>query len=522
MKILFIASEVFPFAKTGGLADVAGALPRALAARGHDVRIITPLYRSTDPEKHQLRPFIPELWINFPAGRVPGRVRMSYLPDGAASSLEDQASHPAAAGGPPRTHVKPVPVYFVDCPLFFDRPGIYGENGRDYADNALRFAYFNMAAVWTLKALGWSPDILHCNDWQTAFLPVFLRSQVKYRYDSFFAKTRILYSIHNLAYQGLCGFDLLEKVGLSPTLFQAEQMEYWGRLSPMKGGIAFSDWIGTVSPRYSREILIQRFGCGIEGFLANRADRLTGILNGIDSSIWDPAVDPLIWKNYSPGDLSGKAKCKSRLQKTLGLPARAKTPLLAMINRLDAQKGIDLFLETLPRLLALGAQVVVLGSGRPDYHARLERAAKENPKALQVRLRFDNALSHAIEAGADAFMILSHYEPCGLNQMYSLKYGTVPIVRHTGGLADTVCHTTPETLADGTATGFTFLEGDPDVLLQTVRRALDIYRARPGDWRAIQLNGMRQDLSWSRSAETYEALYQKMLSRPSPFLPVFG
>ena len=499
MRICLIASEMIPFAKTGGLADVLGALPRALAARGHDVRVVLPRHACINPAEHDLRVLMPELWVNFPGNHLQGKI------------YQTRYAHPGDKGQ--------VTVYFFDCPELFDRPGLYGENGSDYPDNAERFACFNMAVVWLLKALDWAPDVLHCNDWQAAFLPVFLRAQVKFRYDKFFAKTRILFTIHNLAYQGLCDFSLLERVGLSPSLFQAERMEYWGWLNPMKGGIFFSDWVSTVSPRYAEEILTQEFGCGLEGFLGNRADRITGILNGVDTAEWNTGADPLIAAPYSADDLSGKALCKRHLQERLGLPVEPETPILAMVNRLDAQKGIQLLLESLPKLMALGVQFVFLGSGRPDYQAALTKAAKRYRKTMRAQFEFDNSLAHAIEAGGDMFLMLSRYEPCGLNQMFSLHYGTVPIVHRTGGLVDTVHPVTPASLKNNEATGFFFTPYTQDSLLSTVRRALELYHNQPEVWRQLQRRGMCEDFSWNRAAESYERLYQRLLTIPPLFVP---
>jgi starch synthase len=499
LKICLIASEMIPYAKTGGLADVMGALPRALAARGHDVRVILPRHACIDPAEHNLRVLMPELWVNFPGRHLQGKI------------YQARYAHPEDKGE--------VTVYFFDCPELFDRAGLYGENGTDYPDNAERFACFNMAIVWLLKALNWAPDILHCNDWQAAFLPVFLRAQVKFRYDKFFSRTRILFTIHNLAYQGLCDFSLLERVGLSPSLFQAERMEYWGWLNPMKGGIYFSDWVSTVSPRYAEEILTQEFGCGLEGFLGNRADRITGILNGVDTTEWDPQADPLIAASYSADDLSGKVVCKRHLQERLKLPVESEIPILAMVNRLDAQKGIPLLIESLPKLMALGVQFVFLGSGRPDYQAAIIQAAKRYRKAMRAQFEFDNDLAHAIEAGADAFLMLSRYEPCGLNQMFSLHYGTVPIVHRTGGLVDTIHPATPTSLKKGEATGFFFTPYTVDSLLMTVRRALDLYHNQPAVWRQVQERGMREDFSWNRAAESYEQLYQRLLVLSPLFVP---
>lgn len=511
MKILFVSPEVAPYAKTGGLADVASALPRALAARGHDVRIVMPMYRCVDPQKLGLRLAIPEIWIN-----TPGRHLFSRVYEGRHPMPEPAAPRARTV---PRPAADSVPIYFVDCPELFDRPTLYGEYGEGYADNADRFALFDLAILWILKALDWAPDIIHCNDWQSAFVPVLLRSLVRSRYDRFFARTRILFSIHNLAYQGLCDGELLERLGLSPALLQAECMEFWGWLSPLKGGIAFSDWIATVSPTYAREILTPEFGCGIEGFIATRADRLTGILNGVDAAEWNPAADPDIAAKFAVDNLAGKAKCKDALQKQLRLPQDRATPLLAMINRLDEQKGIELLLEALPRLMGLGAQLVILGSGREDYHRLLQAAARRYKERLRVRLEFDNHLAHTIEAGADAFLMLSSYEPCGLNQMYSQRYGTLPVVHAVGGLADTVTDLTPETLAAGTANGFRLTDYSPEGLIEKLESVLRVYRDEPETWRQVQRRAMEEDHSWDRSAAAYEDLYRQMLGRPSPFVP---
>ncbi len=500
MKLLFISSEVAPYAKTGGLADVVGALPKALAARGHDVRVVLPLYKAIDRKAFGLRVCMPEIWVNFPGQRIGGVVYEGILP-----GTEDD---------------NPVRAYFIDCPIFFDRDGYYNEEGVDYHDNALRFAYFNMAVVWLTKSLNWAPHIFHCNDWQAGFLPVFLRSQVQFRYDRFFADSRILFTIHNLAYQGLSDFTLLPFVGLSPALFNPDQMEYWGALNPLKGGLAFSDAINTVSQRYSREMLTQEYGCGLDGFLRDHEFRLSGILNGVDTEEWNPASDPYLATNYSIDRLDDKAKNKRALCEILGWQPDPERPLLAMINRLHTQKGIDMFLEALPRLIETSrARIVVLGNGNPDYHRRLHAAQVKYPEDLRVELIFDNKLAHRIEAGADLFLMLSRYEPCGLNQMFSLAYGTVPLVHHTGGLADTVVNADAQTITEGRANGFSFEHYNIDAFLNTVRHAIDIYRNQPKVWRQIQKAGMRGDYSWDRSAADYESLYERMLHLPSDFLP---
>jgi len=488
VRILAVASEAVPFAKTGGLADVVGALPRALAARGHDVRVVMPRYRHIDVKKERLRLVLPEVLVHFPVRLVRGRIFEGNLPNSS------------------------VPVYFVDSPDLFARPSLYGENGKDYADNPVRFAFFDMAVIWMLKGLAWAPDIIQCNDWHSAMAPVFLKTLGVLRTDPFFAPCRTLFTVHNLAYQGLCGPEALDAVGLPRPFFHAECMEFWGRLSYLKGGIAFSDWISTVSPRYAREILTREFGCGLEGFIAHRRDRLEGILNGVDYATWNPETDPLIPRNYRPDDLSGKAACKRALQRSLRWPIDGKIPIIGMISRLDPQKGVDLVLSALPGLERFGVRLVILGSGRPEDHQRLERAQRRYPKWLRVRMGFDEKIAHGIQAGADAFLMPSRYEPCGLSQMFGLKYGTVPIVRYTGGLADTVRHATPQAIREGTATGFSFSRCHVEDLVRAVAHAVAVYREAPDVWRQIQTCGMRRDFSWDRSAEAYERLFSRMLA----------
>lgn len=485
MKILLVSSEVVPFAKTGGLADVAGALPMALERLGHEVRVAMPKYASIDDERHHLLPILDDIHVRLGAVTHTARVKRTLFPD------------------------TRVPVYLVAHEGFFGRAAMYGEAGADYRDNATRFAFFCKAVVWLLKGLDWIPDIIHCNDWQTAFIPVMLRSDPEMLGDPALARVKVLYTIHNLAYQGLFDFEEGERIGVSPHLFQPAALEFWGRLSLMKGGIVFSDAISTVSRRYAEEIQMREYGCGLEGVLAGVRDRLHGILNGIDTDAWNPETDPHLPAHFSARDTSGKAACKAALQKEAGLPVRADVPLLGIISRLDKQKGFDLIARVLDDLLARDVQMVLLGTGAPEYHKLFEEAAHRHPGRLSAQLRFDNGLAHRIEAGADIFLMPSRYEPCGLNQLYSLRYGTVPVVRRTGGLADSITDATPAAIAAGKATGFVFETYEAASLWRAVTRALEAREDR-ATWARIMKAGMKADFSWDASARTYDALFHAM------------
>jgi len=486
MRVLFVTAEAVPFAKTGGLADVAGALPRALSAAGHDVALLLPFYRQArekcggDVEQTGL-----ELNIALGAETIKPRVLATTLPD------------------------SDVRVYLLDHPPFFDREQLYGTPEGDYPDNAARFIFFSKAAMALPKALDWQPTIYHCNDWQSALVPVYLRLAAAT--DAFYHNSRSLFTIHNLAYQGLFPAEAFALTGLDGSLFSPEGLEFYGKLNLLKGGILYARIINTVSPRYAKEIQTPEFGCGLEGVLASRADCLFGIINGIDYSVWNPATDPLIPANYSPEDLSGKAVCKAKLQERCGLPVRPDVPLLGMISRLDAQKGLDLLAEILDELAELDLQFVLLGTGKQEFHDLFTQIGQRHPEKLSMNIMFNNELAHQIEAGCDMYVMPSRYEPCGLNQLYSLKYGTVPIVRKTGGLADTIVNATPTALGKGTANGFSFESYSARALYNTIRRALRLFYDRRA-WRRLMLTGMRQDWSWQKSAAEYVELYQKALS----------
>ncbi len=477
MEILFVCSEVAPWSKTGGLGDVAAALPRALAARGHSVSVVTPRYGAIDAAAHGFA-------LEERALRVRGEATGAWVKEGRPD------------------------VYLVENERFFgSRRGVYGEGAHEYPDNAERFAYLSRAALALAAGMRERPRIVHGNDWQTGLCPFLLRHE--HAQDPALAGARTVFTIHNLAYQGVFPKPVVPFLGLPWDVFRYEAMEFHDQLSFMKAGLAFADALTTVSPTYAREILTPEGGAGLDPLLRQRRADLHGILNGIDVTEWDPARDPHLPAHYSARDLSGKATCKAALQRELGLPVRADVPVLGMVSRLADQKGIDLVVAALPDLLAREVQVAVLGTGSHAYEDAFRHAAASRPDRLAARIGFDEGLAHRIEAGADLFLMPSRYEPCGLNQMYSLRYGTAPVVRAVGGLEDTV-----EDFDGWTrGTGFKFREYTPPALVLAVRRALDAYRDR-GGWRALVLRGMGQDFSWDRSARSYEALYRTLAPEP--------
>ncbi|MBN1475696.1 glycogen synthase GlgA [Candidatus Sumerlaeota bacterium] len=489
MKIFVTSSEVSPYAKTGGLADVAGSLPRALAELGHDVRVAMPLYTGLiDPDQHHLLPVMRELDVFLGPNRFRGQVLRSTLPG------------------------SEVPIYFIQCDALFDREGgPYGYVGGEHSDNAVRFAFASLAMIWLLKGLGWSPDIIQTNDWQMALIPTYLRSWPILSSDSFYSQTRILHTIHNLAYQGLADPSVLPTIGLDWSLYTPEGLEFFDKINLMKGGIVHADHISTVSPRYALEIQTEEHGCGLEGLLQSRASELTGILNGIDTDVWNPATDTLIQTNFSADRLGGKAECKAALQSRCGLPLRPDTPLIGMVSRLVEQKGFGLLREIIGDLLRRDIQLVILGTGDPEIEKLLADLAAEHGHRLSFHRLFDERLAHGIEAGADMFLMPSRYEPCGLNQLYSMRYGTIPIVHFTGGLVDSVRDATPGALAKGEATGFGFSEFNAKACLRALTRALDLFTGDRETWRSLMLTAMAQDFSWAASARAYEALFKRML-----------
>lgn len=480
MKILLASSEVHPFSKTGGLADMVAALGKNLARKGHRVGLVTPLYagvRDRFPEiKTRSRPFS----VQLGAHRINGKL----------ATLE------------------PVPgltIYFIDHPGFFDRPGLYQHDGRDYHDNAERFLFFSKAVVHLAETLSWQPEIVHVHDWQVAMVPLMIQHEAKTK--GWGKAPRTCTTIHNLAYQGLFPVHQFHLTNLPWEFFNSEGVEFYGQFGCLKAGIAFSDAITTVSPTYAREITTVEYGCGLDGFLRKHHSKLTGILNGVDYDEWNTTNNPHIRFPYSISDLDGKQRNKAALQAELGLPVNASVPLFGSINRLVEQKGVDIQLGALEEMLESNIQFVLLGSGNPAFEAAYQDLARRHPGKVAVRIGYNHALSHRIEAGSDFFLLPSRFEPCGLNQMYSLRYGSVPIVRSTGGLDDTVV----DFLEDpDRADGVKFKEYSSPALAKAIRKAIAIY-SEPELLAHYRQNGMSADFSWERTVTEYEQLFARIL-----------
>ncbi|MFO0848528.1 MAG: glycogen synthase GlgA [Gemmataceae bacterium] len=498
LRVLVAASEVVGFAKTGGLADVAGALPRALADRGHQVAVVMPFYRTVRTGKHHVERTGAVIPVKVGTRTLACRLFRGTLPNSA------------------------VPIYFVEAPEYFDRDdpaagkGLYqqampGGYKADYPDNAERFAFFSRAVLEAIPHLGFLPDVVHANDWQTGLVPVYLAEEFRPRPG--YGHMRSVFTVHNIAYQGMFSRDVMAVTGLPGWLYNPAQLEYHGHLNYLKAGIVFADAVNTVSPTYAREVQTAEFGCGLEGLLQETAAKLSGIVNGVDYGVWDPAADPHIPARYDAATVfDRKPASKAALQERFGLPADPTKPVLGMVARLVSQKGVDLVLSAAPGFLDLGCQLVFLGEGDPEYHSELQQFHARHADKVGLYLGFSEALAHLVEAGSDLFLMPSRYEPSGLNQLYSLKYGTPPVVRATGGLADTIVGATEETLAAGTATGFSFGAYTAHALYETVKWAVTLYRDRPADFRKVVRTAMAQDWGWDRSAAEYERLYRKVLS----------
>jgi len=487
VKVLFATSEFAPLVKTGGLADVSGSLPLALARLGLDVRVLLPAYPSV------LRQLGGAAAMQKPLATIPGH-------------RELPRADLVAATGP-----HGLPLLLVHCPALYDRPGnpYLGPDGRDWPDNDLRFGLFSRIAALLgtgASPIDWRPDVVHGQDWQCGLAPVYLAHGLG---DGAAApRAASVMTIHNLAYQGIFPPGSALRIGVPPAGFSIQGAEYYGNLSFLKGGLACADAITTVSPTYAREICTDTLGFGLQGLLRARAAVLTGILNGVDTQYWDPAADPLIVQRYDARSLERKVFNKRALQAALGLAMVDETPVLGVVGRLVEQKGVDLVADILDQIVQLPAQVVVQGLGDRAIEERLLGLARQYPRQLGVRIAFDEPLAHMIEAGADLFLMPSRFEPCGMNQMYSQRYGTPPIVCRTGGLADSVVDCTAQTLADGTATGFSFAPASAPALLAAVRRAVELYRD-PAAWLAVQRGAMAVDVSWDASAALYRQVYGK-------------
>lgn len=492
LHILQVSSEAAPFAKTGGLADVAGALSRELARRGHRVHLVIPRYGTIDGAAHGLKE-----WTRIDVPTVSGSLE-AIIEQGRLSDTQVPINSQAQ-------------VIAIRYDPYFDRKELYQEAGVDYPDNLERFTFFCRAVMELLPILhistGWAPDILHAHDWQTALCPVYMRTLYADRPEMH--GTGSLFTVHNLGYQGVFPGMEHSKTGLGPDLFTPAALEFYGSVNLMKGALIFADLLNTVSPAYSREIQTAELGFGLEGVIRERRNRLVGVVNGIDIDVWDPATDLHLPARYSASDLSGKQACKRALQREMKLPDR-NVPLLVVVSRLTSQKGLDLVAEVLPELMALDLQFALLGRGDPSLEETFRSLHAQYPDKIGLRIGFDEGLAHRMEAGGDMFLMPSRYEPCGLNQLYSLRYGTVPIVRRAGGLADTIVPYSPFTIREKRATGFVFGEAMPLALLNTILLALKVY-ADKVEWHSLIQAGMNTDVSWGRATRSYEDLYRKVL-----------
>ncbi len=484
MKVLFLSPEVAPLAKTGGLADVSGALPGALKRLAVDVRLVLPLYRMVREGGFECRPFLKELEVPLGSQMLRADVLEIRMANG-------------------------VPVYLVKQEKLYDRPNLYGDTAGEYTDNLERFTFFVQAALRVAKSLEFKPDLIHCHDWQTGLVPALLKGTL--RRVSFFKRIATVFTIHNLGYQGLFPKSKLPITGLPKKgFFHQEGLEYWGKISLLKSGIVYSDSITTVSPTYAAEIQTPEFGMGMEGILSHRQAFLRGILNGVDYRVWNPARDGYLPENYSPRRMAGKSRCKESLIREMGLDISLQDrPLLGMVSRLDKQKGLDLLVAILDDIISMNVGLVILGSGEAEIQKSLQQAAVQHKKRIGLKLGFDEALAHRIIAGADIFLVPSRYEPCGLTQMYALKYGTVPVVRATGGLEDTIVKFDPRR---GTGNGFKFKDYEPASFLEALREAVECFQDSK-KWKKIVTNAMKADFSWDRSARTYLDLYKSLLGQ---------
>jgi starch synthase len=489
VNILLAASEAVPFSKTGGLADVCGTLPGELARLGHQVSVILPAYRQSWCCGLPIEPLGIDFIVPIGSKTVTGHLLQSTVPG------------------------TNVPVYLVQQDQYFDRDELYQVGGKDYVDNCERFVFFSRSVLEAIRLLGLQIDVLHVNDWQTGLIPAYLK--IEYHRIPRYERIASLLTIHNLAYQGnFWHWDML-LTGLDWKYFNWHQMEFHGSLNLLKTGLVFADSINTVSPRYAREIQGAELGCGLEGTLQQRRGVLSGILNGMDVDHWNPATDPNLAARYDVDSFAeGKAACKAALQQELGLPQRPDVPLIGLIGRLCVQKGIDLVVKVMQHWMQdQDAQWVVLGTGEPEFQRQIADLARRFPDKVAARLEFAAPLAHRIEAGADVFLMPSRYEPCGLNQMYSLAYGTVPVVRATGGLADTITDASEQSLREGKANGYSFTEYSDLALSETLHRACAAYRRHRDVWKELIATGMRQDWSWTRSALEYVQLYEKTAAR---------
>ena len=493
MKVLFVSSEVYPLIKTGGLADVSGALPLALAKLGVDIRILVPAY--------------PAVLAQMPNLTTVGKV--SDLPQGLSAELRSGLLPTHTDKGEVQNTVE---VIVIDCPALYTREGgpYADSNGTEWQDNALRFGVLSYVAALlsgenTPLNDQWQPDVVHCNDWQTGLVPAYLKLTQA-------SPIKSVMSLHNMAFQGCFHADWIAQLLLPLAHFKIDGFEYYNQLSFLKAGIYYADAITTVSPTYAKEIQTPAFGFGLEGLLLDRAAQITGILNGIDTVEWNPAHDAHLVKHYDANKLAGKKAVKKALQKTLGLQIDANAPLLGVVSRLTHQKGLDLFLPHISVLLEKGCQIVLLGSGENALESAFTALAAQYTEKMSVTIGYNEPLSHQIMAGCDLFVMPSRFEPCGLNQLYGLAYGTLPIVNNTGGLADSVTDASELNIKNKTADGFVMMQCSVDGLLQAIERAISLYKNDEKAWRQLQKTAMQQPLSWDKSAQAYLNVYESLLS----------
>lgn len=475
MRIVMCASEVVPFAKTGGLADVTGALPLALEEIDQDVVMVMPHYKAIQNSKFSRQ--------------------KSRDPDNMSGKIQNLKEHISYS-----TIGKDIKVYFIKNEKYFNRDGLYADKGTDYSDNLERFSYYCKRTLDLLKEINFKPDIIHLHDWQTALIAVYLKTL--YANDAFFKFTKTVLTIHNLGYQGLFSKEEFPKLGLDWNLFNIEGLEFYGKINILKGGLIFCDIINTVSPTYSKEIQTKEFGFGLEGVLSKRKGSVFGILNGLDYSVWNPSTDKFIAKNYTLETLEDKSKNKEDLQKLCNLTQRPDIPLFGIVSRLAEQKGFDILAKAMEEICKMNLQLVILGTGDLKYHLLLEEMAKRYPRVISVHLKFDDPLAHKIYAGSDIFLMPSRYEPCGLGQMISLRYGTIPLVFKTGGLADTVSN----------ENGFIFEHYSKEDLIKTIEKAIKTYKDKE-EWLKLKTRAMRCNFSWEAEAKKYLELYERAKER---------
>jgi starch synthase len=486
-KVWYLSSEVSPFAKTGGLGDVTGAYPKALKMQNQEVRVIMPKYKSINERKYILREVIRlrDIPITLNGITQAANVKSAFLPD------------------------SKVQIYFIDIPEFFSRSGLYSDNtsGKDFPDNAERFAYFCKGALETLKILSWRPDIIHCNDWQTALIPYYLKTM--YKDDEFLRGIKTIFTIHNFSYQGIFKKNTAPHIEIAETEVEKDgAFEHLDQINLVKGALKYSDWITTVSESYAKEISTKReFGYGLEKELQKKKNYFTGILNGVDYSVWSPESDKLLPYKYSVEDLAGKELNKQALINRVNLTYEENTPLIGMISRIVEQKGYALLLDGLEELMALNVQIIILGTGDKKLEKQIQSFQKKYANKISLNQAFDETLAHMIEAGSDLFLMPSFYEPCGMNQMYSLKYGTIPIVYNVGGLGETISEYNAE---DKSGNGFVFEKYNVKDLVKAIKRAIKIYKKKE-QWQELQSSVMQQDFSWNKSSEKYLEIYKTIL-----------